>query len=159
MDMSYCATAGFAPVYNFDHDQRNAMHSAMQFPSAGQYMHPSLTGLQYMSNPFFQSRHIQMPDRGVLGDAKNESKPRLSKEEVDQLEKVFQENPKPSSSLKAQLADRLGLERPRINVPKHQPLVTLETHIADISPELVPEPPSKGEAGEEAGGVRGLKGS
>lgn len=117
MDMYNCAPASFAPVYNFDPDQRNAMHNAMAFPpNNGQYMH-SLNGLQYMSNPFFaQSRHHLMADRGVLGDGKNESKPRLSKEEVDSLEKVFQENSKPSSSLKAHLADKLGLERPRINV-------------------------------------------
>ncbi|KAL7628059.1 hypothetical protein AAE478_002255 [Parahypoxylon ruwenzoriense] len=56
-----------------------------------------------------------MAERSVLGDGKTESKPRLSKEEVEKLEKVFQENPKPSSSVKAQLADGLGLERPRIN--------------------------------------------
>ncbi|KAK8049005.1 Homeobox protein ceh-14 [Apiospora phragmitis] len=50
-----------------------------------------------------------------MSDGKTESKPRLSKEEVEKLEKVFQENPKPSSSVKAALADGLGLERPRIN--------------------------------------------
>jgi hypothetical protein len=55
-------------------------------------------------------------DRNALGDGKAESKPRLSKDEVERLEKVFQENPKPSSSVKAQLAEELGLERPRINV-------------------------------------------
>lgn len=55
-----------------------------------------------------------------MSDGKTESKPRLSKEEVEKLEKVFQENPKPSSSVKAQLADGLGLERPRINVGIHE---------------------------------------
>lgn len=60
-------------------------------------------------------RTAMMADRGGLCDGKTESKPRLSKEEVQKLEKVFQENPKPSSSVKAQLADVLQLERPRIN--------------------------------------------
>ncbi|KAI1120638.1 hypothetical protein F5Y10DRAFT_257954 [Nemania abortiva] len=54
-------------------------------------------------------------DRRGLFDDKMESRPRLSKEEVEKLEKVFQENPKPSSSVKTQLADGLGLERPRVN--------------------------------------------
>ncbi|KAI0549590.1 hypothetical protein F4679DRAFT_584307 [Xylaria curta] len=46
---------------------------------------------------------------------KTEFRPRLSKEEIEKLENVFQENPKPSMSLKAQLAEQIGIERPRIN--------------------------------------------
>ncbi|RYO79905.1 hypothetical protein DL766_003832 [Monosporascus sp. MC13-8B] len=56
-----------------------------------------------------------MAEHASLTDGKTESKPRLTKDEVDKLEKVFQENPKPSSSVKAQLADSLRLERARIN--------------------------------------------
>jgi hypothetical protein len=77
-------------------------------------MHPAYPGLQYMYG-YQTHRPPMMTDRGGLCDGKTESKPRLSKEEVEKLEKVFQENPKPSSSVKAQLADGLGLERPRIN--------------------------------------------
>ncbi|KAI1825502.1 hypothetical protein F4861DRAFT_537964 [Xylaria intraflava] len=77
-------------------------------------LHPAYTGLQYMYG-YQGHRPPMMSDRGGLCDGKTESKPRLSKEEVEKLEKVFQENPKPSSSVKAQLADGLGLERPRIN--------------------------------------------
>jgi hypothetical protein len=111
MDMQYCAQASFAPVFGFSQGQG----TAMQFPD-GQYpVHTDFHGLHYMF-PYQSSRHQLMADRNALNDGKNESKPRLSKEEVEKLEKVFQENPKPSSSVKAQLADSLGLERPRINV-------------------------------------------
>lgn len=56
-----------------------------------------------------------MGEHASLADGKTESKPRLTKEEVDRLEKEFRKNPKPSSSVKAGLADSLGLERARIN--------------------------------------------
>lgn len=111
MDTQYCAQSNFGgPVFNFTHGQG----APMQYPD-GQYrpMYPSYHGLQYMYPPQGRGQLIRQPDG--LVDGKTESKPRLSKEEVEKLEKVFQENPKPSSSVKAQLADGLGLERPRIN--------------------------------------------
>lgn len=86
-------------------------------------MHTAYPGLQYMYG-YPTHRPPMLADRGGLCDGKTESKPRLSKEEVEKLEKVFQENPKPSSSVKAQLADGLGLERPRINVGR-SPLVSV----------------------------------
>ena len=43
-------------------------------------------------------------------------KPRLSKEEVDMLEKEFGKNPKPNNSTKRVLAEHFGVEVPRINV-------------------------------------------
>lgn len=87
-----------------------------------------------------------MADRGGLCDGKTESKPRLSKEEVQKLEKVFQENPKPSSSVKAQLADVLQLERPRINVryPELEQWILANTML-----ELVSEQACQGEARKE----------
>ncbi|KAH8676241.1 hypothetical protein BX600DRAFT_197516 [Xylariales sp. PMI_506] len=109
MDMQFCASANFGPVFNFTHGQGV---TAMQYPEGQYNIYPGFHGLPYMygsqpSNDFTSERN--------LGDGKTESKPRLSKEEVEKLEKIFQENPKPSSSTKAQLADELGLERPRIN--------------------------------------------
>lgn len=77
-------------------------------------MYPGYSGLQYMYAAQQQASDYPA-DRNALGDGKAESKPRLSKDEVERLEKIFQENPKPSSSVKAQLAEELGLERPRIN--------------------------------------------
>jgi len=47
---------------------------------------------------------------------KTDSKPRLSKEEVDKLEAEFQKNNKPNSSLKKGLAEQLGVDVARINV-------------------------------------------
>lgn len=71
-----------------------------------------------------------MGDHAGLVDGKTESKPRLTKEEVDRLEKEFRKNPKPSSSVKAQLADSLRLERARINVCKKQ--FSLVMSVADL---------------------------
>jgi hypothetical protein len=47
---------------------------------------------------------------------RNETKPRLAKQEVDLLERHFQENHKPPSSLKRQLAENMGVQVCRINV-------------------------------------------
>ncbi|ORY62083.1 uncharacterized protein BCR38DRAFT_486360 [Pseudomassariella vexata] len=110
MDMQFCAQSNFNPMFNLNHGQG----TTMQY-SEGQYpVYHGFHGLQYMYPPH-PSRNHRMPEHNSQGDGKTESKPRLSKEEVEKLEKVFQENPKPSSSVKAQLADGLGLERPRIN--------------------------------------------
>ncbi|KAK8089637.1 Homeobox protein ceh-14 [Apiospora hydei] len=109
MDMQYCAQSNFGPVFNFSHGQG----MPMQYPEEQYPAYPGFHGLQYMYHAQ-QARHLGS-DRNSMTDGKTESKPRLSKEEVEKLEKVFQENPKPSSSVKAALADGLGLERPRIN--------------------------------------------
>lgn len=45
-----------------------------------------------------------------------ESKPRLSKEEVDLLESEFQKNHKPNSSTKKALAESMRVDHARINV-------------------------------------------
>lgn len=47
---------------------------------------------------------------------RNETKPRLAKGEVELLERHFQENHKPPSSLKRQLAESMGVGVARINV-------------------------------------------
>ncbi|KAK7924753.1 homeobox transcription [Apiospora marii] len=109
MDMQYCPQSTFGPVFNFSHGQG----MPMQYPEEQYAAYPGFHGLQYMYHAQ-QARHLGS-DRNSMSDGKTESKPRLSKEEVEKLEKVFQENPKPSSSVKAALADGLGLERPRIN--------------------------------------------
>ncbi|KAI0427735.1 hypothetical protein F5Y09DRAFT_23195 [Xylaria sp. FL1042] len=111
MNMQFCTPTGFtASPYGFPQGQGAAVtYADTQYP-----LHTGYPGLQYMYG-YQTHRTPMMADRGGLCDGKTESKPRLSKEEVEKLEKVFQENPKPSSSVKAQLADGLGLERPRIN--------------------------------------------
>ncbi|RYC59604.1 hypothetical protein CHU98_g6605 [Xylaria longipes] len=110
MNMQFCTPQGFASAYGFPQGQGPSMTYAEPQYS----LHAAYPGLQYMYG-YQTHRPPMMADRGGLCDGKTESKPRLSKDEVEKLEKVFQENPKPSSSVKAQLADGLGLERPRIN--------------------------------------------
>ncbi|KAJ2996384.1 hypothetical protein NUW58_g985 [Xylaria curta] len=112
MNMQFCTPTGFASPYGgFPQGQGPTMsYAEPQYP-----LHPPYHGVPYIYG--YQPHHRQqmLADRTGLCDGKTESKPRLSKEEVEKLEKVFRENPKPSSSVKAQLADGLGLERPRIN--------------------------------------------
>ncbi|KAI0599431.1 hypothetical protein F4775DRAFT_600217 [Biscogniauxia sp. FL1348] len=109
MNMQFCAPPNYASAFGYAHGQG----PTMQYPEGQYSVHPGYH-LPYMYG-YQQPRSHMMADRNGLGDGKAESKPRLSKEEVEKLEKVFQENPKPSSAVKAQLADGLGLERPRIN--------------------------------------------
>lgn len=82
-----------------------------------------------------------------------ESKPRLSKDEVDVLEAEFQRNHKPSSNTKKKLAESMNVENARINVSllNHHPCWSC----ANPPPELVPEPPCQGKEGEEHSRVRG----
>lgn len=122
MDMQYCAESNFGSIFNFTHGQGSA---AVQYPESQYPVYPGFHGLQYMYSQQQQPpppHNELVAEHNSLNDGKTESKPRLSKEEVEKLEKVFQENPKPSSSVKAQLADALGLERPRINVDMPHPL-------------------------------------
>ncbi|KAJ0158617.1 hypothetical protein CTA2_11218 [Colletotrichum tanaceti] len=59
-----------------------------------------------------------MMNRGMftgVGGKVTESKPRLAKDEVDKLEREFQRNNKPNSSLKKQLAEEMRVDIARIN--------------------------------------------
>lgn len=47
---------------------------------------------------------------------RTETKPRLHKDEVARLEKIFLENHKPNSNTKRGLAEQMGVEVARINV-------------------------------------------
>jgi hypothetical protein len=103
----------------------------MHYPEGQYSIYAGFPGLQYMYASQ-QPPNEYPPDRNSMSDGKTESKPRLSKDEVERLEKIFQDNPKPSSSVKAQLADELGLERPRINVTIYltqPPMGNLLTHV------------------------------
>jgi hypothetical protein len=57
----------------------------------------------------------QAPMGNHNGD-KSETKPRLSKGEVEVLERQFQEQHKPTSNTKRQLAERFHVDVARINV-------------------------------------------
>ncbi|KAK3394761.1 hypothetical protein B0H63DRAFT_444874 [Podospora didyma] len=57
-----------------------------------------------------------MMGQGSMHSSKQtEPKPRLAKDEVELLEREFAKNPKPNSSTKRQLAERMNVEVPRIN--------------------------------------------
>ncbi|WYZ42980.1 hypothetical protein EsH8_VI_000679 [Colletotrichum jinshuiense] len=63
-------------------------------------------------------QHAAMMSRGMFpasGGKATESKPRLAKDEVDKLEREFQRNNKPNSSLKKQLAEEMRVDIARIN--------------------------------------------
>ena len=64
-----------------------------------------------------QQRAAAMINSGAISQTKpTESKPRLAKDEVETLEREFQKNPKPNSSLKRELADQMRVDVARINV-------------------------------------------
>ena len=68
-----------------------------------------------------------------------ETKPRLSKDEVELLETEFQKNHKPNSSTKKALAESMRVDNARINVFTLN--LELQAWLADCLTELVPEPP------------------
>ncbi|KAK2013978.1 homeobox domain-containing protein [Colletotrichum eremochloae] len=66
----------------------------------------------------FYRQQAAMMNRGMfpgVGGKATESKPRLAKDEVDKLEREFQRNNKPNSSLKKQLAEEMRVDIARIN--------------------------------------------
>ncbi|KAL0936580.1 homeobox transcription [Colletotrichum truncatum] len=81
----------------------------------------------FPANPYYQNgsyeqemlqRHIAMMNHQMMpgsGGKTTESKPRLAKDEVDKLEREFQKNNKPNSSLKKQLAEEMRVDIARIN--------------------------------------------
>jgi Homeodomain len=91
----------------------------MDFPYNNPVFHPGFD--QSHTYPYAMPRRSNsMTDltqvaRGPHGD-KSDTKPRLSKSEVEILERQFQEQHKPSSKTKRQLAERMGVEIARINV-------------------------------------------
>lgn len=107
MNMQYCAQSNMGSPFNY---------AAMHYQDE-QYTAAYMAGFPNMPYMFNAQHGRHLPTEHVtMADGKAESKPRLSKEEVETLEKVFQENPKPSSLVKAALAEELRLDRPRINV-------------------------------------------
>lgn len=76
----------------------------------------------YAQNPYnldtmdsFTSHHQQLVHHQHMSRT-TESKPRLSKEEVEILEAEFQKNHKPNSSTKKALAESMRVDNARINV-------------------------------------------
>ncbi|KAL2158518.1 hypothetical protein VTH06DRAFT_4285 [Thermothelomyces fergusii] len=109
MDMDY-----FGPYHRRHPDlpiqpfagHQQAHPQAMQYP----YWHPLMA--------YYQQQHraaALMGHAGIHLAKPAEPKPRLAKDEVELLEREFAKNQKPSSSTKRELAERMGVEVPRIN--------------------------------------------
>ena len=81
-----------------------------------------------------------------LDDGDNESKTRLSPEQMAELEREFRLNHKPKTERKKIIAQRLRLQLPRVNVSFDSSL--LERRILICLLELVPESQGKGETPE-----------
>ncbi|CRK31584.1 hypothetical protein BN1708_015980 [Verticillium longisporum] len=82
-----------------------------QYSSYNNGQYPSNTALQYQANAEAWRRHAMIQH----GARTTETKPRLAKDEVDKLEREFQRNHKPNSSLKKQLAEEMRVDIARIN--------------------------------------------
>ncbi|KAG5983706.1 hypothetical protein E4U55_007387 [Claviceps digitariae] len=80
--------------------------SYSQFSNYAGFLADSLEAYQNQHNRLVQHQHMSRT---------TESKPRLSKEEVEVLEAEFQKNHKPSSSTKKALAESMRVDNARIN--------------------------------------------
>lgn len=81
--------------------------SFSQLPNYPTYLADSMETYQNHHNRHLVHHHMSRA---------TESKPRLSKEEVEVLEAEFQKNHKPSSSTKKALAESMRVDNARINV-------------------------------------------
>ncbi|KAL3428034.1 homeobox transcription [Phlyctema vagabunda] len=97
-----------------DHHYLHAAQYEQHFPH-----HPNLQ--HHPSNQLsFESQHSHLYDRQspmitMPNVQKNETKPRLGKEEVEILEREFQKNPKPTTNTKKQFAEQMSVDLSRIN--------------------------------------------
>lgn len=69
----------------------------------------------YQQNPQ-RAAAVMMGHSPIHASKQTEPKPRLAKDEVEVLEREFAKNQKPNSSVKRDLAEKMGVEVPRINV-------------------------------------------
>ncbi|KAK2073006.1 hypothetical protein P8C59_007320 [Phyllachora maydis] len=68
----------------------------------------------YQQNPQ-RAAAVMMGHSPIHASKQTEPKPRLAKDEVEVLEREFAKNQKPNSSVKRDLAEKMGVEVPRIN--------------------------------------------
>lgn len=100
------AGSNMQSVHSQSHGQPKHAHFWNQAQMLGLYDHNHL-------------KHHQVSMMGhpaVHGSKQAEPKPRLAKDEVDLLESEFAKNQKPNSNTKRELAEKMGVEVPRINV-------------------------------------------
>src|SRR5262249_45935343 len=106
--MAYLRNGGQpAGNYNMQPYQNNATHQGYSYP----YTHEQLNMMAQMKQRAMMHHHGNMPP-----SKQNEPKPRLSKDEVELLEREFLKNPKPTSGRKREIAELLKVDHPRINV-------------------------------------------
>ena len=138
MDFLPYNNAVFHPGFDHHHDIQLA-HTYPQYPE--QQHRPY--AVPRRSNSMTDLSQMARASHGDKGD----TKPRLSKGEVEILERQFQEQHKPSSNTKRQLADRMGVDISRINVRWDE---VIGKHNADKEIELVSKSTRKSKAGEKA---------
>lgn len=83
-------------------------------PYSGYHQYPSYSSYLAESMDAYQTHHHHLVHHHQMSRT-TESKPRLSKEEVEILEAEFQKNHKPNSSLKKALAEQMRVDNARIN--------------------------------------------
>lgn len=113
----------FVPQYNamgqaapHQHQERHQAQQRQQhgYPSYP-YTNEHLMVLAQMQHQ--RTMMGQVHDASLSPTSKQDQpKPRLSKDEVDLLEKEFQKNHKPTSARKREIAELLKVDLPRINV-------------------------------------------
>jgi hypothetical protein len=123
---------------------------ARQFLGMSQLHHQQQQQQQQHHQQQQHQHHMAMmgqddPSRGP--PRQNEPKPRLAKDEVELLEREFAKNPKPNSSTKRDLAERMAVDVARINVSLPRCRSTGDAMTTDSRTiELVPEQTSQGQA-------------
>lgn len=101
------------PYTSVPMDQPMAFDPTMAHPSM---VHP-MDGYLYPHPPPFEMMDFyHQPIMDYEEYAENLSRPRLTKDQVETLEAQFQAHPKPSSSVKRQLAAQTNLSLPRVAV-------------------------------------------
>jgi hypothetical protein len=95
------------PSWAYSNMTADPFSTYAQFPTYPGYLAESLDA--------YQSHHNRLVQHHQISRA-TESKPRLSKEEVEILEAEFQKNHKPSSTTKKALAESMRVDNARINV-------------------------------------------
>jgi hypothetical protein len=142
MDFRPYSSAVFHP--GFDH--HNDIQQAHTYPQYPEQQHRPYA-VPRRSNSMTDLSQMARASQGDKGD----TKPRLSKGEVEILERQFQEQHKPSSNTKRQLAERMGVEISRINVRFDELIGKLKL---TKKIELVSKPKGKSKAGEKANRIR-----
>lgn len=95
------------PGWAYNNSAANTFAGYSQLPSYAAYLPESMEIYSAQQSHLVHHQHMARA---------TESKPRLSKEEVEILEAEFQKNHKPNSSTKKALAEQMRVDNARINV-------------------------------------------